>query len=117
MVLALLGSVLFLTSAPLIEIVASLAVFFSFAHMKVSNRLEEREAYRIKNNTADSFSVSYSHKITRYLYIKEFLWIVYFVLIGAWSALVGAFVFLLYPSWRRLWRKYHPLEKKMESNK
>jgi hypothetical protein len=38
-------------------------------------------------------------------------WFVYFILLGAWSALAGVIVFLLYTPWRNYYRKYHPIEK------
>ena len=32
-----------------------------------------------------------------------------FVALHAYSALVGCGIFALYPVWRRLWRRWHPL--------
>lgn len=109
-----LASVLCIKRGEPVEIVGAIAVFFSFAHAKVANRLAEREAYRSRMNICDGISVSYHHKVKYYFYMKESLWFVYFIALGAWSALVGTFIFLLYEPWRKLWRQYHPLEDKLQ---
>ncbi len=41
----------------------------------------------------------------RYLVTKECIWVAYFVIHCAWSALVGAGLFLLYPLWRSWYRR------------
>ena len=48
--------------------------------------------------------------LQRYFYDKELLWFAYFLLIHAYSALVGVTVFFFYGKWRSLWRKYHPVD-------
>lgn len=40
---------------------------------------------------------------------KEALWTTYFIALHAWSALVGCALFLAYPLWRELWRRWHPM--------
>ena len=40
---------------------------------------------------------------------KETAWMIYFALLGAQSALVLVFVFLLFYPWRQAWRMEHPL--------
>ena len=45
----------------------------------------------------------------RYFLGKELLWCVYFIAHGSWSALAGVGLFLAYPFWRRLWRRWHPI--------
>jgi hypothetical protein len=89
-----------------IELVSVFAVLGSFAHGSVSERLREREAARV---TPDVECHAWS---TRYFMLKELGWCSYFVLRHAWSALAGVGLFLLYPAWRRWWRKRHPLESK-----
>jgi hypothetical protein len=95
-----------------VEMIGAGAVFFTFAHAKVANRLSEREEYRNKKGRDDKTILPYYFKIKRYFYLKEVLWFAYFSLLGAWSALVGTVIFLLYQPWRNLWRQYHPLSEK-----
>lgn len=110
----LLVLTIILKKGELVEFIGAAAVFFSFGHAKVANRLAEREEYRKDKKEEDTFILSYSHKVARYFYLKEIFWFVYFVLLGAWSALVGCIIFLLYEPWRKLWRKYHPLSEKLK---
>jgi len=44
----------------------------------------------------------------RYLVVGECLWTAYFILLGAYSALVGVAMMLLYPAWRRFYRGWRP---------
>ena len=90
-----------------IEWVGVAAVWFAFMYTSVANRLEEAEVVHMK--MSNKTLVECYRWLGRYLYIKETLWFIYFALLGAWSALAGVVIFLLYGPWRRLWRKYHPL--------
>lgn len=111
--------VLFVTAvinkADFIEWIGAAAVLVSFMHAKVANRLAEREKFRQQNS--DEIILSYHYKIGRFFILKEILWFAYFILLGAWSALVGVIIFLLYEPWRKLWRKYFPLLEKIEKEK
>lgn len=51
-------------------------------------------------------------KLKWYLVSKEIWWLIYFVYLGAWSALVGVGLFLLYPLWRHWYRSKWPVEEK-----
>lgn len=51
-------------------------------------------------------------KLKWYLVSKEICWLGYFVYLGAWSALVGVVLFLLYPLWRHWYRSKWPVEEK-----
>jgi hypothetical protein len=90
-----------------IEWIGVLAVFFSFAHTSVADRLAEAQAKEAA--TASQVRVACYYKLERYFYAKEICWCIYFYLLGAWSALAGVGLFLVYPLWRRLWRRYYPL--------
>lgn len=103
-----LVAVAILSSKGLIEWLGVAAVFFTFKHSVIANRMEEAEANRIKKN--EPIIVECYKKQTRFFYIKEILWFGYFIWLGAWSALVGVVVFLLYPLWRKVWRKYQPMK-------
>ncbi len=97
-VTSVLVSVLIFTGAPWIEFLGTLAVLASFAHGQVSSRLAEKEA-------ANPFPVVLCHKWSeRYFVAKEILWVSYFCYKGAWSALVGCAMFMLYPLWRAWYR-------------
>lgn len=80
------------------QVLSSIAVLLSFGHMQVSSRLEEQqEVLQVK-------SVECYALLTRYLIGKEVAWIAAFACLGAWSALAGVPLFLLYPAWRRWYR-------------
>ncbi len=107
-VLIILVVVAVITKKGLIEWIGVLAVLVTFGHTQIADRLHEREAQRYQIDK--SAEVECYWKLNYYFYIKEILWFTYFVFLGAYSALVGVFLFLLYPIWRRYWRKKHPLK-------
>lgn len=100
-----LVAVVVATGARPIEWLGSAAVFFMFMHAQVSFRLAEAEDARRDAaaiaRTFDPHSVECHRFLVVYHYAKEACWCAYFVLLGAWSALVGVAIFLLYPAWRR----------------
>ncbi len=106
-VLVVLVLVALITKKGLIEWLGVFAVLVTFGHTQIADRLREREAFRYKIDKI--VEVECYWKLNWYFYIKETLWFVYFVLLGAYSALAGVFIFLLYPIWRKWWRKKHPL--------
>jgi hypothetical protein len=77
------------------EWVGALAVFFTFMHAQVADRMAEKQASMVEP------SVTCYPFLTRYYAAKEFLWILYFALSQTWSALAGGVIFLLYPFWRK----------------
>ena len=83
-------------SAIIGQALSAAAVFVSFQHMSVASRLEEAEARR-----TDTKAVECYRKLTRFLVLKEVLWVAAFVSLDAWTALAGVPLFLLYPVWRR----------------
>lgn len=102
-VYSVLLAVAVLSGGGWIEFVGAAAVGLSFGHASISVRLAEREAAR------ETPSVHCHRWSARYFLAKEALWCVYFVALGAWSALVGVGLFLAYPLWRRYWRRIHPM--------
>lgn len=98
----LLGT-LAITGGKPIEWLGSAAVLSGFCHAQIAERLREREALRAQPG------VSCYTFLDRYFLLREALWTLYFVALGAWSALVGCFIFAVYPLWRRFWRKRRPL--------
>ncbi len=95
------------TKKGFIEWIGIAAVFLTFCHASIAERLREREELRqIKKSPVE---VHCYYKLPYYFYAKEVLWFVYFVLLGAYSALAGVIIFLLYTPWRNYYRKYHPI--------
>jgi hypothetical protein len=82
------------------QALSAAAVFVTFQHMSVASRLEEAEAARTDTRTVECYQ-----KLTRFLVLKEALWVAAFVALGAWTALAGVPLFLLYPVWRRAYRQ------------
>ena len=102
-VATVLLSVWLATGLRLVELLGSVAVFCGFCHASIAERMREREAARPVPSVE-------CHAKARWFYLaKEALWLGYFLATGAWSALVGCGVFLSYPVWRKLWRRWHPL--------
>lgn len=87
------------------EWIGALAVWISSRHMSVADRLQEREAVR------EQAEVSCYRWLNRYWVAKEAIWLQYFVLLEAWSALAGVVLFLLYPYWRRVYRRWRPVDR------
>ena len=89
-----------------IELLGGAAVFFTFMHTQVSFRLSEAEQHRTEAQVE-------CHRKAQYYFIaRECLWFIYFASLGAWSALAGVIIFLLYP----IWRAYH-LSRKLKNAK
>lgn len=90
-----------------VEWIGVAAVYFTFAHTTVADRLAEAQAKEIKEK--NKATVECFHKLEKYFYAKEICWCVYFFILGAWSALAGVFLFMVYPFWRKWWRRHKPL--------
>jgi hypothetical protein len=86
------------------EWVGAIAVLLTFGHASVSDRLAEHVA---KTESITGEAVVECHRWAgRYWVGKELMWLVYFLLLQAYSALVGVAVFLVYPAWRAWYRKW-----------
>lgn len=88
------------------EWIGVLAVFFTFMHASVAERLSESEGYR--KTKGEHVYVDCFYKLPIYFYAKEICFFFYFFSLGAWSALTGVIIFLIYPYWRKAWRKFCP---------
>ena len=88
-----------LTGGAWIEIIGSAAVFFTFMHAQVADAMAQNES---RKTTPDVHCHAW---LGRYFMTKEVLWLLYFCLSQAWAALAGVFVFLIYPLWRRYYKK------------
>ncbi len=85
------------------EIIATAAVFLTFMHASVADRLQEQQAIKAQPD------VWCHYKLKRYFLGKEALWILFFILIQSWAALLGSVIFFLYPFWRQWYRQRYPL--------
>jgi hypothetical protein len=86
------------------EIICSLAVYYTFLHAQVSDRMQERQALLAKPD------VECYKKSTYYFMAKEALWISFFIMTKSYAAIFGAILFFLYPLWRRYYRKIKPIQ-------
>lgn len=80
------------------ELAGSAAVFVTFMHAQVADRLADSQA------DMEMPSVECWRWARRYFVGKEALWFVYFLAMKAWAALAGVLIFLLYPYWRKVYR-------------
>lgn len=100
----ILAATAYLTGGSITEWVGAVAVFCTFGYTQIADRLQERQ-------DKEKPSVECHKKMLLYFVSREVLWLVYFLLHHSYSALVGVGIFLFYPLWRKLWRKWHPLTK------
>jgi hypothetical protein len=99
----ILSGVVLATHGGILEWLGSLAVLCSFCHGQISDRMAEKES---KKETPDVHCWQWS---LRYFIAKEALWLIYFLAHRSYAALVGVFIFLLYPLWRKFWRTRYPV--------
>jgi hypothetical protein len=104
---AILTAVAIISEKGWVEWIGVVAVFLTFGHASIAERLREREALRHLARTP--LEVACYWKLPYYFYAKEILWLAYFIFIGAWSAIAGVIVFLIYGPWRSYYRKWHPV--------
>ncbi len=83
-----------------LEILAAIAVFLTFGHAQIADRLAEKESQR------DNPEVDCYKKLWYYFVGKEILWCLYFLLSHSYSALAGVAIFFCYPFWRIFYRKH-----------
>lgn len=103
-VLIILSSSLLLKEIGYVDIICLFAIWITFLHAQVADRLQEKQSQKTEPDV-DCFRWS-----NRYFIAKEVLWIIFFLLIRSYPALIGAIVFSLYPYWRKFYRKKYPLK-------
>lgn len=91
-------SVIALSGGRWVEYIGAVAVFFTFMHAQVAAYMADAQR-EMPQPTVQCWRWA-----QRYFFIKEVLWLVYFVLLHAWSALLGVGLFLIYPAWRRYYK-------------
>lgn len=88
----------------LVNWLAAAAVLGSFLQAQVGFRMAEAQ------QAAERPSVHCHAWSNRYWLGKELLWFLVFLLSGAYSAIAGNAVFILYPAWRRIHAATAPRE-------
>lgn len=96
---AVLCIVTFISSNDIKNWVVTVAVLLTFNHAQIGDRLQERQA------KMDKPTVECYHKLNKLFAAKEITWIIAFILMGGYTAIVGSAMFALYPLWRRYYRK------------
>lgn len=97
-VLVVLSGVALWHGNTLTEWVGVAAVFFGFCHMSVGLALEMKQSTKAVPDEHCYWKMSY------FLYAKEAAWLVYFLLLHAYTALAGVLLFAVYPVWRRYYK-------------
>jgi hypothetical protein len=91
-----------------VEWVGVFGVIFTFEYQVLSTYLREHAEARKK--IGKDVRSDFIYKEIQFLfYTKELIWITYFLLLGAYSAIVGTIVFICYGIWRKLYRNEYPL--------
>lgn len=80
--------------------VTTIAILFTFNHAQIGDRLQERQA------KMDKPTVECYHKLNKLFTAKEITWIIAFLLMQNYSAIVGSAMFAVYPLWRNYYRKH-----------
>lgn len=91
-----------LTPGTLGDWLATLGVQLTFHYVSVASRLSEAHALHPVGE------VHCRQWLLRYLIAKETVWAAAFLYAHLYPPLVGTVLFLLYPWWRRYWRRRHP---------
>ena len=100
----IISVVVFFTGNNLINWLTTIAILITFNHGQIGDRLQERQS------KMDKPTVECYHKLNKLFAAKEILWIVCFLLMKNYAAIVGSVLFALYPLWRKYYRnKIKPL--------
>lgn len=83
-----------------VDIICMFAVWVTFMHAQVADRMQEKQAKLI---VPDVECYKWSN---RYFLIKELLWICFFLVTKSYPALIGSVVFFMYPYYRKYYKKF-----------
>ncbi len=104
-----LGTTALLSRGTTGDWIAALAVWVSFGHNSVTDRLAEQQAH-LPQATVHCYRLS-----ARYWVLKELLWVAVWLLSGLYTALAGSLLFLAYPYWRKAYRRWWPARRGLEA--
>ena len=91
-----------------VEWLGVFGVTFTFEYQVLSTYLREHAEARKKQGRHRKSDIMYK-EIQLLYYSKEIVWVLYFFLLGAYSAIVGTILFISYGIWRKLYRQEFPL--------
>ena len=91
-----------------VEWVGVLGVILTFEYQVLSTYLREHAEAREQRGKKSKSDFIYKEIQVLY-YLKELIWVLYFLALGAYSALAGTFIFISYGAWRKVYRKMIPL--------
>jgi hypothetical protein len=101
----ILVAVTFFTKNDWVNWVTTLAILLTFNHAQIGDRLQERQG------AMDKPTVECYHKLNKLFAGKEVCWIIAFLLMKNYAAIVGSALFAVYPIWRKYYRrKIKPLK-------
>lgn len=92
-----------------IEWIGVVGVTMTFEYQVLSTYLREHAEAKKRKGRSDG-NANLVREIQVLYYLKELVWIAYFMFLGAYSALVGTILFICYGIWRRQYRKYFPID-------
>lgn len=78
-----------------IEVLSAIAVFFTFMELQINTRMREKQGQQAIPSVH-----CYKYALT-YFWTKEVLWVLFFILTGAYSGIIGSLIFMLYPIYRQ----------------
>ncbi len=78
--------------------ISAAAVFGSFLHAQIGTYMAEDMSH------AEEPLTDCYHKLGKYWVYKETLWFAVFILSGAYPAIAGNIVFMLFPIWRKIYK-------------
>lgn len=81
-----------------------IAILLTFNHAQIADRLQEKQKDMAKP------TVECYHKLNKLFTAKEIMWIVCFILMQNYAAIVGSALISLYPYWRKAYRKRCPVK-------
>lgn len=100
----ILSTTTFIFNNNVVGWITFLAVLYTFQCQQISDRLQEREGVK------DKPQVECYRKFNVFFVRKEILWIIVFIMLGSYPAIVGSVIMGLYPYWRKYYRKIKPIK-------
>lgn len=92
-----------------VEWIGVFGVTLTFEYQVLSTYLREHSEARKKVHGPTAKDAAVLTEIQILYYLKECVWIAYFLFLGAYSALAGTIIFIAYGFWRRLYRQALPI--------
>ncbi len=105
---AILVATAIISGKGIVEWVGVLGVILTFEYQVLSTYLREHaEARKQKGHEKKSDTIYMEIQVL--FYLKEVIWTAYFLALGAYSAIAGTIIFIIYGAWRKLYRQEIPL--------